>query len=75
MRVREGECGMLESNLSETKRKSLVEKDLLKRAAKQHKERAVESTQAVATLSTQLELAVSYNNYSFSTKDYCIFVH
>ncbi len=51
---------MLESSLAETKRKSQLDKDLLKRATKQHKERAVESQAAVGTLSNQLELAVSF---------------
>ncbi len=57
---------MLESSLAETKRKSQLDKDLLKRATKQHKERAVESQAAVGTLSNQLELAVSFVLYILS---------
>ncbi len=51
---------MLESRLAETKRKSQLDKDLLKRATKQHKERAIESQASVGTLSTQLDLSVSF---------------
>ncbi len=59
LRAKEGDCMVLESTLTETKRKNQLDKDLLKRATKQHKERAMESTQAVGTMTTQLELAVS----------------
>lgn len=59
LQAKEGECVVLDSSLAETKRKSQLDRDLLKRAAKQHKERAVESLQTVGTLGTQLQLAVS----------------
>lgn len=59
LRQREERCAELESELAEVKRKGQREKELLKRATKQHRNQAAHSEHTVETLGAQLEDVVS----------------
>ena len=64
LHLREEQCAELEGELAEVKRKGQREKEMLKRATKQHRSQAAQSEHTVETLGAQLEDVVS------CTKDY-----
>ena len=60
LHLREERCVELETELAEVKRKGQREKEMLKRATKQHRSQAAQSEHTVETLSAQLEDVVSH---------------
>ena len=56
---REERCAVLEAELAEVRRKGQREKEMLKRATKQHRSQAAQSEHTVETLAAQLEDLVS----------------
>lgn len=59
MRNRDLECSELQHELSEAKKLFQRDKEALKKATKQHKDRAVQNGRTLETVGTQLEEAVS----------------
>ena len=55
LRQRDERIGELQEEFAEVKRKGQREKDILKRATKQHKSQAAQSEHTVETLAAQLE--------------------
>lgn len=60
MRHRDLECTQLQTELSEVKKQYQRDKEALKKATKQHKERALQSERTMETIGGQLDLAVRH---------------
>ena len=60
LQEREAECSELEGSLAEVRRKAQRDRELLKRATKQHKDRATQNELTVEQLGQHLEETVRF---------------
>lgn len=59
LQERDLHCAKFQASLSDTKRQYQKEKELLKKASKQHKDRANQCEQTLGSITAQLEQSVS----------------